>query len=1018
MRQKMSKPATKTALKEVSKGLKIKRYFTKKGENPLDMVEYEKRNSVIINPDGSVVFEMKDVEVPKSWSQLATDIVVSKYFRKAGVPETGNEVSVKQLVNRVSNTIAGYGKLKGYFDSEEDAKAFENELAYILVHQYAAFNSPVWFNCGLWHQYGIKGNTTNYAYDDVANDIVTITNAYERPQCSACFIQKVEDSIAGIFKLLGDEAKLFKQGSGTGTNFSNIRSKYEKLGGGGTSSGLISFLEVLDKGAGAIKSGGTTRRAAKMVCLDMDHPEIVDFIEWKLKEEKKAQVLIAAGYDSDFNGEAYHTVGGQHANNSVRLTDEFMNAILNDSLWRTTSRTTGEVVHEYKARELMDKICKAAWATADPGVQFDTTYNKWHTSSNSGKIRATNPCSEYAFLDDTACNLASINLLKLLKEDDKVFDVDEFRYICRIIFIAQEILVGLASYPTVKIAKNSYDYRPLGIGYANLGTLLMVLGIPYDSEEAFAITGAITAIMTGHSYRVSAEMADVVGPFNGYEKNKEPFMKVMNQHRDAAYKIDVTKCPENLLNASREDWDNVIKEGEKKGFRNAQASVLAPTGTIGLLMDCDTTGVEPDFSLLKWKKLAGGGYFKIVNQSVQRALKNLGYDEGQVQDILDYMLGYGTLQGAPNVNPHDLKNLGFTEEQIKEAEKSINSTKGLDEWTPHINPEELKKRGLDAKKIQQAQIYIGGAQTIEGAPHVKEEHYAVFDCANKCGLIGKRFIDPMGHINIMAAAQQFISGSISKTVNIPEESTVEDIEKIYVEAWRLGVKAVALYRDNCKQSQPLNTASGKRVVDDIQVGTPRGVEEDLPQRRKGITVGTNVGGQKIYVRTGEYEDGRLGEIFLDTHKEGAAYRSMMSCFAIAVSIALQHGVPLEKFVKAFTFTRFEPNGMTNHPNIKTATSVIDFVFRLLGMEYLGRTDFVHVPPAELMNQKEIKDFDKNAEAPKRGNTKIKASNSSVLDHQLGGMMGDAPACTICGHITVRNGSCYRCLNCGNSVGCS
>ena len=1019
--------------KLLKKGLEIGRAFTRKGKNPLDEVEYEKRNSIISEPDGRVVFEMKDVEVPKSWSQLATDIAVSKYFRKAGVPGTGHEVSARQLVHRISHTIRNWGEGHNYFAAKDEADAFEDELNFLLINQYAAFNSPVWFNCGLWQEYGIKGTMENYTYDEQSNSVVKITNAYERPQCSACFIQDVQDDLGSIFDLIKSESKLFKFGSGSGTNFSRLRSRYEKLGGGGKSSGLMSFLEVFDRAAGSIKSGGTTRRAAKMVCLDMDHPEIVDFIEWKMKEEKKVKALIDAGYPSDFNGEAYHTVSGQNANNSVRLTDDFMNAVVNDGKWRTIARTTGEVVNEYSARDLMNKICQSAWACADPGVQFDTTINKWHTSSNTSPIRASNPCSEFMFLDDTACNLASVNMMKFLGSDNKTFDVDKYRAACRIMFIAQEIIVGLSSYPTYSIARNSEDYRPLGLGYANLGTLLMVMGTPYDSEKAFAITGALTAIMTGHAYCVSAEMAEVKGPFNGYEKNQAPFMKVMNRHRDAAYKIDVTQCPANLLSAAREDWDKVIKLVEKHGARNSQVSVLAPTGTIGLLLDCDTTGVEPDFSLVKWKKLAGGGYFKIVNQSVTRALQNLSYNEGQVQDILDYMLGYGTLNGCPHINPEELKKLGFTKEQIEEAEKTVNISKSLDKYTPHINPDELKKRGLDSRKIEQAEAYIGGAQTIEGAPHVKEEHYAVFDCANKCGM-GKRFIDPMGHINIMAAAQPFISGAISKTVNMPETSTVQEIEKIYMEAWKIGLKAVALYRDNCKLSQPLSSGAKKKQAEDIADELKRSTEEPLQAKRQGFTVGSYVGGQKVYLRTGEYPDGRLGEIFLDMHKEGAAFRSMLSCFAIAVSIGLQYGVPLEKFVKTFTFTRFEPNGMTDHPNIKTATSVIDFVFRVLGMEYLGRTDFVHISPQ--MTQKGINDFMRKADAQHNGmksNETLQAklpvasheeqalpevTSIKAMEQQLGSMMGDAPACSLCGHITVRNGSCYKCLNCGNSMGCS
>ena len=961
---------SKLLRKKSKSGMTVNRIYSKPGEDVLDSITYTRRSSIITEPDGKVVFEMRDAEVPKTWSQLATDIIVSKYFRKAGVPETGHETSARQVVHRIAHSMRTFGEQHNYFATKEDADAFEAELDYVLITQTGAFNSPVWFNAGLHQQYGIRGSGGNYAYDFHDHQVTLTEDSYSRPQCSACFIQSVDDDLMSMFDLLKSEARLFKFGSGTGTNFSKIRSKYEKLSGGGTSSGLMSFLEVFDRGAGATKSGGTTRRAAKMVCLDMDHPEIVDFIEWKAKEEKKAKILIAAGFPADFNGEAYKTVSGQNSNNSVRISDEFMNAYLNGKKWETRNRTNGEMAHEYDARELMQKIAQAAWECADPGVQFDTTINDWHTCANTDRIYASNPCSEYMFLDNTACNLASINLIKMIDNEDN-FDIEKYRHVIRLFIIAQEIAVDMSSYPTKEIAQRSHDYRTLGLGYANLGTLLMVSGIPYDSDKGRSIASALTAIMTGHSYKTSAELASQLGAFPDYANNRESMLKVMNKHRDAAYKIDVKKCPQDILEAARQDWDEAVEMGESFGYRNAQTTVIAPTGTIGLLMDCDTTGVEPDFAIVKWKKLAGGGYFKIINQSIPRALAKLGYSEGQIEDMISYVLGHATLENAPHVNPEALKRMGFTAEQIKAAGDYVAATKGFDDWTPHINPKELKKKGLTTKQVQEAAVYVGGSQTLEGAPHMKEEHLPVFDCANKCGT-GKRFIEPMGHVKMMAAVQPFISGAISKTVNIPSESTVEDIKNIYVDGWKLGLKAIALYRDGCKSSQPLNNAMSTETQESeadksaeaiavqekaaaakaelkampVIEAFPRGKRMPLPQERKGTTVESRIGGHKVFLRTGEYSDGVLGEIFVDMHKEGAAFRSMMNCFAISVSIGLQHGVPLEKFVDIFTFTRFEPNGMTNHPNIRSATSVVDFVFRFLGMKYLGRTDFVHVKPVD------------------------------------------------------------------------
>ena len=1028
------------------KGLKLERRYTKPQTDPLDAVTYEKRSSTISNTDGSVVFKMDNAEIPKSWSQLATDIVVSKYFRKAGVPGSGGEVSVRQVVHRIAGAIRKAGEdFGGYFRTVEDAETFEAELAHILVTQKGAFNSPVWFNCGLAEAYGIKtGQGGSYHWEFKKGAPSLTKDSYSHPQCSACFIQKVDDDLMSIFDLIKNEARLFKFGSGTGTNFSKIRGRQEKLSGGGTSSGLMSFLEVLDRGAGATKSGGTTRRAAKMVCLDMDHPEIMDFVNWKVKEEKKVAALIAAGYPSDFNGEAYKTVSGQNSNNSVRISDEFMKAYLDGGKWQTKFRTTGEVCETFEARDLMHQIAYAAWACADPGVQFDTTINDWHTSVNTDRIHASNPCSEYMFLDDSACNLASVNLMKFLNEDGS-FDIAGFRHACRIFIIAQEILVDYSSYPTLSIAQNSHDYRPLGLGYANLGTLLMVKGIPYDSEKALAICGALTAITTGHGYRTSAEIAKHKGPFPGYAINQEPTLHVMKKHRDAAHKISDKLCPPDLLSAAKEDWDEVVRLCEKYGVRNAQATVIAPTGTIGLLMDCDTTGIEPDFSLVKFKKLAGGGYFKIVNQSVTRALQNLGYREDQVRDIVTYVTGTLTLDGAPHINSATLKERGFTDEDLEKIEANIPGVFelqfGFNKWT--LGEETLKRLGfkeeeynnfhfnmLEAlgfsqKQIGEANDVVCGRMTVEGAPGLKSEHLPVFDCANKCGKYGKRFIAPMGHIRMMAAAQPFISGAISKTVNLPNEVTVEDIEKLYVESWKLGLKAAALYRDGCKLSQPLNSSSSSGTQSKSEAGPAElGPQRHrLPKKRSGMTQEARIGGHKVYVRAGEYEDGKIGEIFIDMHKEGAAYRSMMNCFAIAVSLGLQYGVPLQEYVDVFTFTRFEPSGPVDHPNIKFATSIVDYIFRLLAMEYLGRHDLVQVPPMTrttdvvLPPERHVHTAEEEKEtepAPRLG----KAENSDPLSGHLGKMMGDAPFCSLCGHVTVRNGACYKCLNCGNSMGCS
>ena len=1076
----------KASQRPAKAGATFKPRYTQAGEDALKGVVWERRQSLITNPDGSVVFKMEGAEIPAEWSQLATDIVISKYFRKAGIKgdkEVG-ETSVRQVVYRIAHTIRSAGeKAGGYFATTADADAFEAELTWLMTNQYGAFNSPVWFNCGLFHEYGITGSGGNWAWSDTAEAVSETANAYERPQCSACFIQAVPDDLMGIYDLVKSEARLFKYGSGTGSNFSNIRGKQEKLSGGGTSSGLMSFLEVLDRAAGATKSGGTTRRAAKMVCLDMDHPEIVDFIGWKTREERKAKALIAAGYESDFNGEAYHTVSGQNSNNSVRVTDEFMRAAASNGKWQTIARTTGKVVDTLNATELWDMVAESAWACADPGVQYDSTINHWHTCPNSGKINASNPCSEYMFLDDTACNLSSLNLTKFLDEAGK-FDIAGYRHAVDIFFTAQEILVDLSSYPTQGIAKNSHDYRPLGLGYANLGTLLMLQGIPYDSDKGRAIAGALTAILCGRGFAVSAEIAASKGAFAGYAKNREPMLRVMRQHQEAAYAIDRDQCPEYLWKAAAEDWDNAVKLGEQHGYRNAQATVLAPTGTIGLLMDCDTTGIEPDFALVKFKKLAGGGYFKIVNQSVPEALKRLRYSEAQISEIVAFVSGTNTLLGAPHVNRAALKQKGLNDEDLSKIESALPGVFDLGlAFAPWVLGRDTYERlgvssdklsqhgfsllrhlGFNAQQVEEANDVIIGRMTIEGAPHLRDEHYAVFDCANRCGRTGQRYLAPMSHVKMMAAAQPFLSGAISKTVNLPNDATVDDVRQIYEEGWKLGLKAVALYRDGCKASQPLSTSSNEKTeskeqADEAaaaakallaapavqaalaQAGRPEGHRTRLPQKRRGFTQEAHVGGHKVFLRTGEYEDGSLGEIFIDMHKEGAAFRSLMNCFAMAVSVGLQYGVPLSTFVEQFTFTRFEPHGVVSgHPNIKFSTSIVDYLFRVLGVEYLRRYDFAQVKPSEDSGSIEDPTQPKLVAADAGSSTSIAppspssippetlaakadpapyaAEGHGALDAQLEEMMGDAPVCDGCGHITVRNGACYKCLNCGNSMGCS
>ena len=1093
------------------KGLKFQRHFTKADTPVFDLFTYEKRSSIIRNPSGDAVFEMNDVEVPNTWSQVATDILAQKYFRKAGVPQpdgtTGSEKSIKQVAHRLAHCWKTWGERYSYFASAEDAQIFYDEFVYTIVGQLAAPNSPQWFNTGLHSSYGITGKPQGHYYvDPTTKKLEKSTSAYERPQPHACFILSVGDDLVndgGIMDLWVREARIFKYGSGVGTNFSKIRGESEKLSGGGYSSGLMSFLKIGDRAAGAIKSGGTTRRAAKMVCLDLDHPEIEDFISWKAEEEKKVAALIAAGYSSDYEGEAYRTVSGQNSNNSVRIPNSFFKTLRENSGWDLLARTDGRVMKTINAQQLWDKIGFAAWACADPGVQYDTTINEWHTCPEGGRINASNPCSEYMFLDNTACNLASINLAHFFDSKTQIFDVKGFEYACRIWTVVLEISVLMAQFPSKEVARLSYDYRTLGLGYANLGSMLMLAGIPYDSDKARAIGGAITAVMTGTAYATSAEMAQHLGAFEQYEKNKKHMLRVMRNHRYAAYNagedayealeikpigIDQRHCPDYLLASACNAWDKAVAWGELYGYRNAQTTVIAPTGTIGLVMDCDTTGIEPDFALVKFKKLSGGGYFKIINQAVPSALRNLGYKTHEIEAIVNYAKGYATLNGAPHVNFETLRSKGLKDLEIEKLDKAVVSAFEIgfafNVWTlgeeclqrigftseqynaPSFNL--LQALGFSKKQIQEANEYVCGTMTVEDAPFLKEEHYPIFDCANRCGIKGKRYIHAHGHIKMMAAAQPFLSGAISKTINLPNEASVDEIKNCYELSWTLGLKANALYRDGCKLSQPLSTKSSNdddklTIVEEVLGSTAnvqlsdltpeqvleaaRGILEkstdtifkrqlsrvvqrkNLPAKRHGFTQKATVGGQTIFVRTGEYEDGTLGEIFVDMHKEGATFRSLMNCFAIAVSVGLQYGVPLEEFVDKFTFTRFEPSGMVSgHNNIKSATSIVDYMFRMLGYEYLGRTELVHVVPESTTHDTEKMPSNTPqqekvilSEKTPQPNKVALAEKSQILKPVLdisGGGQSDAPACTNCGHITVRSGTCYKCLNCGTQGGCS
>lgn len=1095
--------------------MRIERRFTKQGQSPYAEISFRKATSEIKNPDGSVVFRLENIDVPAQFSQVASDILAQKYFRKAGVPARlkkveendvpsflwrsvadeealkdlpeeeryGSETSAAQVFNRLAGTWTYWGWKGGYFNGEEDAQAFMDELCYMLATQRVAPNSPQWFNTGLHWAYGIDGPGQGHYYvDPFTGKLTKSKSSYEHPQPHACFIQSVGDDLVnegGIMDLWVREARLFKYGSGTGSNFSHLRGEGEKLSGGGKSSGLMSFLKIGDRAAGAIKSGGTTRRAAKMVVVDVDHPDIESYIDWKVKEEQKVAALVTGSkiakkhldaimkacinceganddcfdpaknpalkreikaakrnavpenyiqrviqfarqgytdldfktYDTDWDSEAYLTVSGQNSNNSVSLKDDFLRAVEADGEWNLINRIDGKVAKTVKARDLWEKIGYAAWASADPGLHYNTTMNDWHTSPAAGPIRASNPCSEYMFLDDTACNLASMNLLQYRNKDGSI-DIAAYEHTVRLWTMVLEISVMMAQFPSKEIAKLSYEYRTLGLGYANIGGLLMTSGIPYDSPEGRAICGALTAIMTGVAYATSAEMAGELGPFADYERNAENMLRVIRNHRRAAHgesdgyeKLAVNPvpliaedCPHaDLIEHARKAWDRALELGEKHGYRNAQATVIAPTGTIGLVMDCDTTGIEPDFALVKFKKLAGGGYFKIINRAVPEALRTLGYSEAQIAEIEAYAVGHGNFDQAPAINPTSLKAKGFDDEKIAAVNAALKSAFDIkfafnkwtlgedfcreklgftDEQLDDFSFDMLAALGFSKKEIEAANIHICGAMTLEGAPHLKEEHLPVFDCANPCGKIGKRYLSVESHIRMMAAAQPFISGAISKTINMPNDATVEDCKEAYLLSWKLALKANALYRDGSKLSQPLNAsliADDEEDADDLveelaaaptaaQAATisekiiERVVEkvvrerEKLPNRRKGYTQKAVIGGHKVYLRTGEFDDGRLGEIFIDMHKEGAAFRAMMNNFAIAISLGLQYGVPLDEYVEAFTFTKFEPAGMVmGNDAIKNATSILDYVFRELAVSYLDRSDLAHVDTSDFTN---------------------------------------------------------------------
>ncbi|RQP06983.1 MAG: vitamin B12-dependent ribonucleotide reductase [Paracoccus sp. BP8] len=1205
--------------------MRIERRFTTAESGAYGALSFTTTTSEIRNPDGKIVFRNEAVEVPQGWSQVASDVIAQKYFRKAGVPARlkrvkekgvpeflwrsvpdeealaglpeearyGGETSARQVFDRLAGAWAYWGWKGGYFSNEEDARAYYDEMRFMLAAQMGAPNSPQWFNTGLHWAYGIDGPSQGHFYVDYkTGKLVKSDSAYEHPQPHACFIQSVSDDLVnegGIMDLWVREARLFKYGSGTGTNFSSLRGEGEKLSGGGKSSGLMGFLKIGDRAAGAIKSGGTTRRAAKMVICDMDHPDIEQFINWKVIEEQKVASLVAGSkmherklneifaairgwdgsiedatdparnaalksairsakrsmipetyvnrvlqyarqgfdsiefptYDTDWDSEAYVSVSGQNSNNSVRVTDAFLRAVRDDLPWELVRRTDGTVAKTVSARALWDQIGHAAWACADPGIQFHDTINAWHTCPEHGPIRASNPCSEYMFLDDTACNLASMNLLTFW--DGKEFDADGYVHASRLWTVTLEISVLMAQFPSKEIAQRSYDFRTLGLGYANIGGLLMNMGLGYDSEQGRALCGALTAIMTGVAYATSAEMAAELGPFPGYKKNARHMLRVIRNHRAAAHgtgayegvnvrpiELDAANCPDpRLVALAQGAWDEALTLGEEHGFRNAQATVIAPTGTIGLVMDCDTTGIEPDFALVKFKKLAGGGYFKIINRSVPAALETLGYGSAQIEEIIAYAVGHASLGNCPGINHASLIGHGFGPRELEKIDAALASAFDIrfvfNQWTLGeafcretlgIPAEKLNDPGFDLLRhlgftraqIDAANDHVCGTMTLEGAPHLDPAHYPVFDCANACGKKGTRYLSVDSHIRMMAAAQSFISGAISKTINMPNSASIADALAAYELSWSLGIKANALYRDGSKLSQPLASAlveddeeaeeilaSGslqekvavvaEKVVEKIIVKEAvRSHREKLPQRRKGYTQKAIIGGHKVYLRTGEYDDGKLGEIFIDMHKEGAGFRAMMNNFAIAVSVGLQYGVPLEEFVDAFTFTRFEPAGMVQgNDSIKNATSILDYVFRELAVSYLDRTDLAHVKPqgarfddlggGESESQPNLAPVSEGASRSlemlrqisstgylrKRLPQDLVALQSGVsvaavstaegaaavgvvtLDARakarMQGYEGDP--CGECGNYTlVRNGTCMKCNTCGATSGCS
>ncbi|MBM3227626.1 adenosylcobalamin-dependent ribonucleoside-diphosphate reductase [Candidatus Peribacteria bacterium] len=1115
--------------------LTIDRVFTSAGRDPLEDVVYEKRVSRIKNTDGSVVFEMEGAEVPAGWSQVATDIVVSKYYRKAGVPQvddagsvihdaqgnvvTGPERSVKQVVRRLAGCWRHWGQQHGYFDTTQDAQAFEDELSYMLVHQMAAPNSPQWFNTGLHYAYNITGPAQGHYYCEPATgEVKRSTDAYTHPQPHACFIQSVDDDMVnegGIMDLWVREARLFKFGSGTGTNFSNLRGDGEPLSGGGRSSGLMSFLKIGDRAAAAIKSGGTTRRAAKMVCLDLDHPDIETFIDWKVNEEKKVAALAEAGYDTDFNGEAYQTVSGQNSNNSVRVPHAFFEAVECDSSWDLVWRTerkkaiaegrTAKPCKTLKARDLWDKIGYAAWACADPGVQYDTTINDWHTCPVGGRINASNPCSEYMFLDNTACNLASLNLLKFVDESRGCIDTVKYRHAARLWTIVLEISVLMAQFPSREIADLSYKYRTLGLGYANLGAMLMRMGIPYDSPKARSICAALTAILTGESYAASAEMAKALGAFPEYSANAEHMLRVIRNHRRAAYDapareyeglhvtpvgIDQGVCPPDLLEASKECWDRAISMGEKHGYRNAQTTVIAPTGTIGLLMDCDTTGVEPDFALVKFKKLAGGGYMKIANQSVKPALHALHYSDREVREIMQYVMGSLTLEGAPHINRQTLRKKGFEDADIAKIEKNLpqvfeigfafnrwvlgeDTMKGLgfsETQMQDFHFAVLPALGFTQQQIDEANLWICGHMTVEGAPHLKPEHLPVFDCANKCGKIGERYIAAEGHIRMMAASQPFISGAISKTINLPSDATVEDIKDAYFLSWKLGLKANALYRDGCKMSQALSNKSDTKAKDEKdekdvkEVIVEKIVIQEVPRRRKlpderlSLTHKFSVAGHEGYIHVGLYEDGAPGEIFIKMSKEGSTLSGVMDTLALSLSMNLQYGVPLEVLCEKLVGAKFDPAGMTMNKEIPMVRSLMDYMGRWMALKFLPKDKAKRFHNADLVDMayetgtKSKEAFAMRLPVVDEGASSVRlpfdAEKGVACSEQLAAKVQEKTAvetekavadvaiaptkialakqqgftgsmCSGCGSFKMkRNGSCEVCLDCGATSGCS